>query len=193
MQIVTALLALPDVRVVYKPHPRVAASAHPGVATAHRKIMSLVEAANAAATRSAGHVARPDGNILAMFGRCDALVGDVSSVTLDFLYLRPDAPIFLTDRRDDRALLAKDTPLTEGAEVIDSSTVGGFGAAIASRAGRRHPPGRPAAHPQALLRRPGPGDSSRRFEEAVAALIEERDHLLTGHKRVTTGDVDAHD
>ena len=33
----------------------------------------------------------------------------------------------------------------------------------------------------------------RRFEEAVAALIQERDRLLTGHKRVTTGDVDAHD
>ncbi len=38
----------------------------------------------------------------------------------------------------------------------------------------------------------GPGESSRRFEAAVAELIAERDRLLTGHKRVTTGDVDAH-
>jgi hypothetical protein len=192
VQIVTALLALPDVRVVYKPHPRVPASAHPGVARAHRKIMSLVKAANER-DPSAGHVARTDGNILAMFGRCDALVGDVSSVTLDFLYLRPEAPIFLTDRRDDRALLAKDTPLTEGADVIDSTTVGGFGAAIASVLAddsRRDDRLRTRKHYFGDL---GPGDSSRRFEEAVAALIQERDHLLTGHKRVTTGDVDAHD
>jgi hypothetical protein len=117
----------------------------------------------------------------------------VSSVTLDFLYLRPDAPIFLTDRRDDRTLLAKDTPLTEGAEIIDSSTVGGFGAAIASALAddsRRDDRLRTRKHYFGDL---GPGDSSRRFEEAVAALIQERDHLLTGHKRVTTGDVDAHD
>ncbi|MDT7570230.1 MAG: hypothetical protein QOE05_404, partial [Actinomycetota bacterium] len=57
--IVTALLALPDVRVVYKPHPRVAASAHPGVARAHRKIMSLVKAANGR-DPSAGPVAPLD-------------------------------------------------------------------------------------------------------------------------------------
>ena len=38
----------------------------------------------------------------------------------------------------------------------------------------------------------GPGDSSRKFEAAVADLIAERDRLLTDHKRVTPGDVDAH-
>ena len=144
VQIVTALLALPDVRVVYKPHPRVAASAHPGVARAHRKIMSLMKAANAR-DPSAGHMARTDGK------------------------------------------------LTEGAEVIDSTTVGGFGAAVASALAddsRRDDRLRTRKHYFGDL---GPGDSSRRFEEAVAALIQERDHLLTGHKRVTTGDVDAHD
>jgi hypothetical protein len=39
----------------------------------------------------------------------------------------------------------------------------------------------------------GPGDSSRMFEKAVAELIAERDRLLAGHRRVTTGDVDEHD
>jgi hypothetical protein len=191
-QIVTDLLALPDLRVVYKPHPRVETSASPAVARAHRKIVSMVRAA-AERDPQAGHVARADGNILAMFGRCDALVGDVSSVTLDFLYLRPEAPIFLTDRRDDRALLARDTPLTEGAEVVDSSTIGGFGAALAAALA-----GDTRRDDRLLTRKHyfgdlGPGDSSRRFEDAVDALISERDRLLTGHKRVTTGDVDAHD
>jgi hypothetical protein len=189
--IVTALLALPDVRVVYKPHPRVAGSAHAGVSRAHKKIVSLIKAANERDPK-AGHVARTDGNILAMFGSCDALVGDVSSVTLDFLYLRPEAPIFLTDRRDDRALLAKDTPLTEGAEIIDSSTIAGFGSAMAAALtedSRREDRIRTRKHYFGDL---GPGDSSRKFEAAVADLIAERDRLLTGHKRVTTGDVDAH-
>ena len=191
VRIVEALLALPDVRVVYKPHPRVPASTVPAVARGHRKIVAAIGAANQRDPR-AGHVARTDGNILAMFGRTDALVGDVSSVTLDFLYLRTDAPLFLTDRRDDPDLLARDTPLTEGADVIDSATIGDLSGAVATALAedpRRDDRARTRKHYFGDL---GPGESSRRFEAAVAELIAERDRLLTGHKRVTTGDVDAH-
>jgi hypothetical protein len=128
-----------------------------------------------------------------MFGQCDALVGDVSSVTLDFLYLKADAPIFLTDRRDDRELLASDTPLTAGADVVDSTTIDGFAAAVADALvndKRREDRARTRAHYFGDL---GPGDSSRMFEKAVSELIAERDRLLAGHRRVTTGDVDEHD
>ncbi len=192
VQIVTALLSLPDVRVVYKPHPRVPTSLHPGVRSAHRKITSLITKA-AEGDPAAGHLVRLDGNILAMFGRCDALVGDISSVTLDFLYLQADAPIFLTDRRDDRELLASDTPLTEGADIVDSTTIDGFASAMAdalTNDKRREDRARTRTHYFGDL---GPGDSSRMFEKAVAELIAERDRLLAGHRRVTTGDVDEHD
>ena len=192
VKIVQALLSLPDVRVVYKPHPRVAGSLHPGVRSAHRRIVSLIGKANEA-DPTAGHLVRLDGNILAMFGQCDALVGDVSSVTLDFLYLKADAPIFLTDRRDDRELLASDTPLTAGADVVDSTTIDGFAAAVADALvndKRREDRARTRAHYFGDL---GPGDSSRMFEKAVSELIAERDRLLAGHRRVTTGDVDEHD
>ncbi len=191
VRIVQGLLSLPDVRVVYKPHPRVAGSMHPGVRSAHRKILSLITKANEA-DPSAGHLARMDGNILAMFGQCDALVGDISSVTLDYLYLR-DAPIFLTDRRDDRELLASDSPLTDGADIVDSTTIDGFAAAMAdalANDARRADRARTRAHYFGDL---GPGDSSRMFEKAVSELIAERDRLLAGHRRVTTGDVDEHD
>jgi hypothetical protein len=192
VRIVTDLLSLPDVRVVYKPHPRVPGSAHAGIRSAHRKIASLIEKA-AEADPAAGHLVRMEGNILAMFGRCDALVGDVSSVTLDFLYLRAEAPIFLTDRRDDRELLASDTPLTGGADIVDSTTIDGFAAAMSDALAndkRREDRIRTRAHYFGDL---GPGDSSRMFEKAVSELIAERDRLLAGHRRVTTGDVDEHD
>ncbi len=192
IRIVQSLLALPDLRVVYKPHPRVAGSANPGVRSAHRKIMSMVEKANQRDPQ-AGHVARTDGNILAMFGGCDALVGDISSVTLDFLYLRAEAPIFLTDRRDDRELLASDSPLTEGADIIDSSTIDGFAEAMTDALEsdkRREDRARTRTHYFGDL---GPGDSSRKFEQAVSDVVAERDRLLAGHRRVTTGDVDEHD
>lgn len=192
VRIVEQVLATPDVRLVYKPHPRVAGSRHPGVSKAHRRIVSLVEAANGR-DPEAGHVVRMDGNILAMLGRVDALVGDVSSVTLDYLYLQPEGPIFLTDRRDDRALLENDSPLTTGADVIDSSTIGEFGATLAARLAddtRREDRTKTRAHYFGDLRH---GDSSKRFRQAVADLIAERDALLVGHRRVTTGDVDEHD
>jgi hypothetical protein len=191
VSIVTALLDLPDVRVIYKPHPRIPMSANAGIAKAHNRIMSLLRTA-AERDPGSGHQSRLDGNILAMFGACDALVGDVSSVTLDFLYLRPEAPIFLTDRRDDRALLASDSPLTEGADIVDSSTIASLGPAMTdalTNDKKREDRARTRANYFGDLT---PGDSSRRFEEAVAALIEERDRLLRGHRRVTTGDVDHH-
>lgn len=191
VSIVQQALALPDVRLVYKPHPRVASSRNPGVAGAHRKIIGLIEAARGREP-DAGHLTRLDGNILAMFGRVDALVGDVSSVTLDYLYLRPECPLFLTDRRDDRALLEKDSPLATGVDIVDSSSVARFGATLASRLvddTRRPDRVKTRAHYFGDLR---PGDSSKRFGEAVARLIAERDALLVGHRRVTTGDVDVH-
>ena len=191
VSIVKQALALPDVRLVYKPHPRVAGSRNSGVAGAHKKIIGLIEAANGR-DPEAGHRTRMDGNILAMFGRVDALVGDVSSVTLDYLYLRPECPLFLTDRRDDRALLENDSPLTTGADIVDSSTIGSFGSTLASRLTDDT---RRADRQKTRERYFGdlqPGDSSQRFGDAVDRLIAERDELLVGHRRVTTGDVDEH-
>ncbi len=191
MQIVEAVLSLPDVRLVYKPHPRVTSTLHRGVSRAHKKIVGLIKAA-AARNPEAGHRTRMDGNILAMLGNVDALVGDISSVTLDYLYLRPDCPLFLTDRRDDRALLENDSPLAMGADIVDSSTIGSLGETLAARltddtlrADRRKTRERYFGD----LR---PGDSSKRFAAAIDRLVAERDELLVGHRRVTTGDVDEH-
>jgi hypothetical protein len=190
--IVEQALAVPNLRLVYRPHPRVPASHHPGVAKAHRSIVRQIEAANARDPR-AGHLVSLSGDILPMFGSCDALVGDVSSVSLDFLYLRPACPIFLTDRRDDRDLLISDSPLAEGSDIIDSSTIARFGPLLADRLdddARREDRARARKHYFGDLRA---GESTSRFLDAVSDLIRTRDELLAGHRRVTTGDVDEHD
>ena len=80
--------------------------------------MSLIRNANGR-DPGAGHVARVQGNLLAKFDQSDAFVGDVSSVPLDFLYQRPDAPILLTDRRGDRPLLLAATPLAQTVPIVD--------------------------------------------------------------------------
>jgi hypothetical protein len=189
--IVEQALAVPNVRLVYRPHPRVPASRHPGVAKAHRAIVRQIEAANARDPQ-AGHILSLSGDILTMFGGCDALVGDVSSVSLDYLYLRPTGPIFLTDRRDDRDLLIADSPLAEGADIVDSSTIATFGSLLADRLGddaRREDRARARKHYFGDLRT---GESTTHFLDAVSDLIATRDGLLEGHRRVTTGDVDEH-
>ena len=189
--IVEQALALPDVRVVYRPHPRVDTSRHPGVAKAHRSITRQIEAANARDPH-AGHVVRTGGSILSIFGVCDALVGDVSSVTLDFLFLRPDCPIFLTDRRDDRNLLLLDSPLAADTDIVDSSTIGGLGSLLADRLrddGRREDRARARKHYFGEL---APGESTQRFIAAISDLIALRDQALVGHRKVTIGDVDEH-
>lgn len=116
--IIRALLGMGGVRVIYKPHPRVEHSADPEVAAAHRAICGLIEEA------TGDHQVILGGNILAMFADVDALVTDISSVGLDYLYLHPKKPLILTDRRNDRGKLACDAPIATACPVIDRSVLG---------------------------------------------------------------------
>lgn len=118
VDLVRAALAQPDARVVYKPHPRVAISDDSGVRGAHEEIVSLMKAA------TGEHVYLDGGDILGLLPNTDLLIADVSSVSLDHLYLSPDAPIIITDRRTDRALLLADSPMASACTIIDADSIG---------------------------------------------------------------------
>ena len=170
--LVAALLAIPNVRVIYKPHPRVVTSLTPAIASAHAKVLARIRLA-AEADPSAGHEYRRDGDILALFPRTDLLVSDISSVGLDFLYARVEAPIVLTDRRTDRAGLLLEAPVAAASHVIDASTIGTAGRDIAALLDRDT-----LAEQRATLRLfyfdgVQPGDSTRKFHEALLAAIAE--------------------
>jgi hypothetical protein len=177
VQIVQQLLALDNVRVIYRPHPRVASSTTPEVVGAHREVIGLLEH-TAARNPAAGHSVEMDGSILALFQHCDAMVTDVSSVGLDFLYLQTGRPLFITDRRDNAAELAADAPISAASDVINSATIGSFGAVAADR-----------LKDDALLARRqemrrfyfgdlGPGESTERFLAAIADVVAQRDDLV---------------
>jgi CDP-glycerol glycerophosphotransferase (TagB/SpsB family) len=108
--------------VIYKPHPRVADSDNSAVKTSHRKILALLNSANSH-DPNAGHRVMLDANVLGIIRGTDLLIADVSSVTLDHLYLRPQAPIVLCDRRTNRAQLLLDTPVAAGAHILDQDTI----------------------------------------------------------------------
>lgn len=170
-QIVSALLDLPDVRVVYKPHPRVPISIHPPIARAHAAVVARIEAA-AVSDPKAGHLYRPNGDILAMFPRVDLLVSDISSVGLDFLYSRVEAPIALTDRRTDRRGLLAEAPIAAASHVIDADSIG----TVRTDLGKLLDDDIWADERTALRRfyfdDRQPGQSTRAFHEALKMIID---------------------
>jgi CDP-glycerol:poly(glycerophosphate) glycerophosphotransferase len=168
--IVAATLAVPDVRVVYKPHPRVVTSPTPAMAAAHARIAAMLSAEP--------HRVIENGDILAVLPGCDLMITDVSSVGLDFLYLETAKPLFVTDRRDDRERLHTDAPVSRCADVVDAAGL----PVLAHRLGQRlvadlHRPGREELRRHYfgdLL----PGESTERFMTAVDEVIAARDRGL---------------
>lgn len=195
-EIVSAVLATPDVRLVYKPHPKVATSHTPSIRRAHRRILDLVAAADRAEP-AAGHISVINADILAVIPDCDAMITDVSSVGLDWLYLRTDRPLFVTDTDDDRDRLRQEVPVSRCADVIEAHAgrtgSNDRGTPLAERAEVRALSELLAArldndehHLARVAMRHhyfgdlAVGESTTRFVAEVGALVELRDRLVGG-------------
>ena len=175
--IVRAILSVPDVRLVYKPHPKITTSRTPAVARAHLDILQVI----AEASRhdpSAGHVPVLVGDILAVMLGCDAMVTDVSSVGLDWLYLHTDKPIFLTDRHGDVEQLRQQIPISRCADVVHHGDVEELATLLRDRLERdEHQLARMAMRHH-YFDDLHVGDSTARFLGAVSELVALCDQLL---------------
>ena len=124
-QIVEAALRVPGTRLIYKPHPRVESTKDPAMSEANTRILELIAEANESiGDESLQHQVLMQGNILAMFDTVDVLITDISSVGLDFLYLQPNKPLALTDRRNDTPRLNAEAPVSRATPIIDETTIG---------------------------------------------------------------------
>jgi CDP-glycerol glycerophosphotransferase (TagB/SpsB family) len=133
----------------------------------------------AGASPGVGHVALLGGDVLAAFGRVDALVTDVSAVGLDYLFLRPECPIVLTDIRADAAALGAATPLADGTDVVGAGNIDGLDALIASRLAADLLRADRLAVRARYFGELGPdGESTRRFIAEVQGLCDLRDELV---------------
>ena len=181
-EIVRCILAVPDVRLVYKPHPKVTTSLVPAIKAGHFAILALLNEA-AAREPEAGHTSVLTGNILAVMPDCDAMVTDVSSVGLDWLYLCTDKPLIITDRHQDPARFRDDVPVSHCADVIDESGVDGLTDLLATRLDHDE------HHLDRLAMRHfyfddiQVGDSTVRFLDAVTELVRQRDRLLAAKQQ----------
>jgi CDP-glycerol glycerophosphotransferase (TagB/SpsB family) len=187
-EIVRRVLDVRDVRLVYKPHPRVTLSTHAGIRSGHRRILKLVSRAAAGEPR-AGHVSLLESDILAVMPSCDAMITDVSSVGLDWLYLRTERPLLITDRHDDPVRLRLTAPVSRCAVVVHSRNVDELTDLLTAQ----------LEHDELHLARIAMrryyfddaevGSSTARFVSEVRELVALRDRLLPGYEQVATREV----
>ncbi|CBT75543.1 MAG TPA: CDP-glycerol--glycerophosphate glycerophosphotransferase [Glutamicibacter sp.] len=178
-EIVQALLADPGNRVIYKPHPRILDTRDLEVKAAHEAICSLIAKANSV---GADHEFFDSGNILAMFDSVDAMITDVSSVGLDFLYLCPEKPLILTDRRQNEDQLAIDAPISRSCPIINLVTKESLGSLLPvwiedDEMARMRLESREFYFGN--LKR---GESTRKFFEQISSLIAERQDKISGYR-----------
>ncbi len=179
-------------RVVYKPHPKILTGTVAAKA-AHAAVLALLAAhgASAATSGRAGLDGRaqdgaPDAvavdataqPVLSLFGQCDVLVSDVSSVALDWLYLRTGQPLWLTDVRGDREALVHASPLAARTYVLDAESVPHAAELLQDSVSVDPLAGERAAARSYYFADLQPGESTRRFLETVDAAVERRTALL---------------
>ncbi|GIM63605.1 glycosyl transferase [Planomonospora venezuelensis] len=177
--IVRAILAVPDVRLVYKPHPKVTTSLTPAIAEAHLAIMRLIDEAGRL-DPTAGHTQVLTGDILAVMPGCDAMVTDVSSVGLDWLYLHTDKPILLTDPHGDLEALHHQAPISRCADVVGPDDVRELAPLLGARLEHDEHHLARVAMRHHYFDDLAVGESTGRFLAEVSRLVALRDELLTG-------------
>jgi hypothetical protein len=185
VDIVRAILAVPDVRLVYKPHPKLNHTTIPEVRKAHRAVLKRVAKA-ARREPDAGHMSITDGDILAIIPGCDAMVTDVSSVGLDWLYLRTEKPIFLTDRHEDPERLRHDVPVSRCADVVVGPNLDTLTELISARLERDEHHLARVAMRHHYFDDLQVGDSTHRFLDTVDDLVSLRDRLIGDDSSVDT-------
>ena len=176
LAIIEAALAQPGARVVYKPHPRIPISTTPSIHAAHEAVVARMKAA--------GQPVLVRADMLAVIACTDLFIGDVSSSTLDHLYLRPSAPIALADRRTDRARLLADTPVARGSLVIDGASIGSLRGDLAALL--RDDPQRAvrAELRDAYFDGLAPGESTTRFWMELQGAMDRHDAAVAALSRV---------
>lgn len=121
-EIVQRLVAA-GARVVYRPHPRLTDMGESAVQRADAEIRSILSAAS---VEGKDHYVVTDQSILDLFEDTDVLISDISSVSLDFLYLHTDKGLIVTDRHDDQTRTKSLSAIGGDLGMLSSSTIHGL-------------------------------------------------------------------
>jgi CDP-glycerol glycerophosphotransferase (TagB/SpsB family) len=172
-QIISAMLKVANATVLYKPHPKVTTSPKPKIANAHKKIMGLLDSANSK-NPSAKHKL-VTGDPMPVLQVADLLVSDVSAVTIDYLYLKPQGAMLMCDRRSNVNEFAQVAPVSKAVTVITKDNINSIDKLISD-----HVSGKVDRTSYDSMRNyyfgdTKPGSSINRFIAMVDDLIKRRD------------------
>ena len=123
--------------------------------------------------------------MLAVIRSTDVLIADVSSVSLDFLYVKPGAPLVITDRRTDRSGLLAESPVASVCHVVDADSIDQLAddlRAVATSSGDASRRSMRAHYFDDLE----PGESTERFWTQLHSAIREHDQALQSLSRIRT-------
>ena len=169
--LVRSLLSAGDVRLIYRPHPRLGSTV-PAYRAAHEDVLRLIREANAA-DAGAQHLA----DLTSPFGwqidAADACITDISAVAYD--WLATAKPLVVTRPAEPRAELPESGLVRELA-LLDAADAGRAPEIL--DAAVRHPD---ASHAALVARYFGdttPGASMERFLAACSRVVEEREAAL---------------
>jgi hypothetical protein len=172
-QIVSTMLKVANATVLYKPHPKVTTSPNSEIANAHKKILGLLDSANAK-DPSAKHKL-VTGDPMPVLQVADLLVSDVSAVTIDYLYLKPQGAMLMCDRRSNVSEFAQVAPVSKAVTVITKDNINSIDKLISD-----HISGKVDRTSYDSMRNyyfgdTKPGSSINRFIAMVDDLIKRRD------------------
>jgi hypothetical protein len=109
---------------------------------------------------------------------------------LDHLYLRPEAPILLCDRRSDPERLAADTPLARAVTTLDATSIPRAQAILASLIADDAHRGDRLRMRSHYFGAGDPGESTRRFWDQIDRAISDHDTAVRNLNRTrVTGEV----
>lgn len=120
-KIIETLLSQSNATVIYKPHPRIVENKVPHWKKSHQDILTLIKQANKIDPKANHQFVL--GDPLQSLQVADLLIADVSSVTIDYLYLKPNGVLFICDRRSDPDLFNKVAPVSTAIPIIDKSNI----------------------------------------------------------------------
>jgi CDP-glycerol glycerophosphotransferase (TagB/SpsB family) len=172
-QIISAMLKVANATVLYKPHPKVTTSPNSQIANAHKKILSLLESANSKDPNAKHKLVT--GDPMPVLQVADLLVSDVSAVTIDYLYLKPQGAMLMCDRRSNVTDFAQVAPVSKAVTVITKENINNIDKLISE-----HVAGQVDRTSYDSMRNyyfgdTKPGSSINRFIAMVDDLIKRRD------------------
>jgi CDP-glycerol glycerophosphotransferase (TagB/SpsB family) len=120
-KIVAAMLKVPNSTVFYKPHPKVTNSPKSHMLKSHKAILALLDNANSKDTNAKHRFV--SGDPMPVLQVSDLLVSDVSAVTIDYLYLKPQGAMLMCDRLSNKDLFTQVAPVSKAVTNITNLNI----------------------------------------------------------------------